>query len=88
MGMWLSLLELLGLAWWIEIDTSDCTYFFGPFSSKHEALDAQPGYLEDLEEEGATSVQTNMRRMRQPSQLTIEKLPASIGNVRYSSSLK
>ncbi|NER00040.1 MAG: DUF1816 domain-containing protein [Cyanothece sp. SIO2G6] len=82
--MWLSLLEWLGLAWWVEIDTSDCTYFFGPFSSQKEALEAQPGYIEDLEQEGASGIQTNAQRMRQPTQLTIEKTPVNVIDNRYS----
>ncbi|MGK7891533.1 MAG: DUF1816 domain-containing protein [Leptolyngbyaceae cyanobacterium] len=84
MGMWLSLLELLGLAWWVEIDTDDCTYFFGPFSSRNEALNAQPGYIEDLEQEGAATIETNLQRMRQPHELTIEKAPMGLVGSRYS----
>ena len=71
--MWLSLLELLGLAWWVEIETDDCKYYFGPFSSQSEALETQPGYIEDLKQEGVSSIKTNTARMRQPAQLTIEK---------------
>jgi Domain of unknown function (DUF1816) len=67
-----SFLETLGLAWWVEITTSkpDCTYYFGPFSSAREAKDTQPGYVEDLQQEGAQGIQVNVKRCK-PEQLTI-----------------
>ncbi len=34
-----SILEQLGLAWWLEVITKQpqCTYYFGPFASVKEA---------------------------------------------------
>ena len=51
----LSILEKMGLAWWLEVVTEQpkCTYYFGPFVSAKEAELAQPGYIEDLHHEEA-----------------------------------
>lgn len=70
----LSILEFFGKAWWIEIKTESpkCTYYFGPFVSKREAKKLKPGYIEDLEEEGATIISLQMKRC-QPTVLTIEE---------------
>jgi hypothetical protein len=58
--------------WWVEIITNfpRCTYYFGPFDSDKEALTHTPGYIEDLESEGAKRVSIIIKRC-QPSQLTI-----------------
>ncbi len=50
----LSTLERLGLAWWVEVKTldPDCTYYFGPFVTVHQAQFLQRGYIEDLIQEG------------------------------------
>lgn len=58
--------------WWVEIITNfpRCTYYFGPFDSDKEALIHTPGYIEDLESEGAKRVSLIIKRC-QPSQLTI-----------------
>lgn len=58
--------------WWVEIITNfpRCTYYFGPFDSDKEALIHTPGYIEDLESEGAKRVSIIIKRC-QPSQLTI-----------------
>lgn len=68
----ISLLNFLGLAWWVEIGTQTpkCTYYFGPFLSQKEALAAQVGYLEDLEQEGAQEIKASVRRCK-PSHLTV-----------------
>ncbi|MBF2029669.1 MAG: DUF1816 domain-containing protein [Oscillatoriales cyanobacterium C42_A2020_001] len=67
-----SLLDFLGLAWWVEIKTQSpqCTYYFGPFSSANEAETAKPGYVEDLQGEGAQGIVTEVKRCK-PTQLTI-----------------
>ncbi|MGF1514563.1 MAG: DUF1816 domain-containing protein [Elainellaceae cyanobacterium] len=71
--MWLSLLQALGLAWWVEIktDTPACTYYFGPFTAQEDAEAAKGGYVQDLENEGATNIQVSVLRTK-PAQLTIE----------------
>ena len=70
--MLISLLHAFGLAWWVEIVTQNprCTYYFGPFLSAKEANMAKPGYLEDLEQEGATGIIVIVKRCK-PSRLTI-----------------
>lgn len=67
-----SLLEWLGLAWWIEVVTSypQCTYYFGPFISVREAQNAQTGYIEDLLQETAKIISVKLNR-GQPKSLTI-----------------
>ncbi len=68
----LKVLELLGLAYWVEVVTENpgCTYYFGPFSSVKEAQQAKGGYIEDLENEGAKGIQVDIKRCK-PSDLTI-----------------
>jgi Domain of unknown function (DUF1816) len=70
--IWVSVLETVGLAWWVEIITSTpaCTYYFGPFSSAQEAEAKRPGYIQDLEGEGAIGLQVVVKRCK-PTQLTI-----------------
>lgn len=67
-----SILEQLGLAWWIEIvtDKPQCTYYFGPFASAKEAKLALPGYIEDLEQEEAQGIAVVSKRC-QPKELTL-----------------
>ncbi|MBW4514085.1 MAG: DUF1816 domain-containing protein [Timaviella obliquedivisa GSE-PSE-MK23-08B] len=70
--IWISILESVGLAWWVEVVTSTpaCTYYFGPFPNAQEAKSAKPGYIFDLEEEGAQGFQVAIKRCK-PSRLTI-----------------
>ncbi|MBV8883466.1 MAG: DUF1816 domain-containing protein [Chroococcidiopsidaceae cyanobacterium CP_BM_RX_35] len=67
-----SFLYTFGWAWWVEIVTQNprCTYYFGPFASAKEANIAKPGYLEDLEQEGATEITVTVKRCK-PDNLTI-----------------
>jgi Domain of unknown function (DUF1816) len=68
----LSVLERVGLAWWVEVTTEAprCTYYFGPFVSSKDAMTHQPGYLEDLHREGAQGIQVEVKRCK-PQDLTI-----------------
>ena len=68
----LQFVDLLGLAFWVEIGTTvpRCTYFFGPFLGKSEAESAKEGYLEDLLGEGAQGIQVQVKRCK-PKDLTI-----------------
>lgn len=70
--IWISILEFLGLAWWIEVitETPSCTYYFGPFATSKEARAAQSGYIEDLEQEGAKGIKVEIKRCK-PDRLTI-----------------
>ena len=77
--MWTSLLQVLGLAWWVEIKTDKprCTYYFGPFASSGEAQAAKPGYVEDLERERAEGIHVSLKRGK-PGALTLyEDAPES-----------
>ena len=76
-NLWLNVVQTLGLAWWIEVKTDDCTYFFGPFTSQNDASAAQAGYIEDLEQDGESNIQARLIRGKQPQQLTIEEGPES-----------
>ncbi|MEM8640581.1 MAG: DUF1816 domain-containing protein [Cyanobacteria bacterium P01_G01_bin.54] len=71
--IWLTLMEAMGQAYWVEVKTSvpAYTYYFGPFLTEQEALAARPGYVEDLTEEGAEGIETQIRQMR-PTALTID----------------
>ncbi len=72
--IFVSYLEKLGLAWWLEIVTErpDCTYYFGPFVSAKEAEVACSGYLEDLQQEGVQGIAFEIKQC-QPGLLTIER---------------
>jgi Domain of unknown function (DUF1816) len=67
-----SRLEPLGLAYWLEVVTENpqCLYYFGPFTTSEQARQAEPGYLEDLEQEGAHILLTKVQRCR-PKSLTV-----------------
>jgi Domain of unknown function (DUF1816) len=69
---WLNTLEFLGLAWWIEIvtETPSCTYYFGPYLSVTEAKAAQPGFVVDLQQEGAKGIKVEIKRFK-PKHLTL-----------------
>ncbi|NEO84823.1 MAG: DUF1816 domain-containing protein [Spirulina sp. SIO3F2] len=71
--IWLKFLEATGKAFWVEVKTTtpSCTYYFGPFANSPDAEIAIPGYVEDLTEEGAQGIQTQVRQMK-PEALTIE----------------
>jgi Domain of unknown function (DUF1816) len=58
--------------WWVKITTSQpkCVYYFGSFDSKTEAINALPGYVEDLENEQAKRILIEIKQDN-PKQLTI-----------------
>ncbi len=57
--------------WWVKIQTKapECTYYFGPFDSKKEAEFLQPGYVNDLVQEGAQDLKFVLEKAR-PVNLT------------------
>jgi len=57
---------------WVKISTlkPKCVYYFGSFNNKSEAIDALPGYIEDLEGEEAEGISIEIER-KFPRQLTI-----------------
>lgn len=63
--------------WWVRIDTQNpiCTYYFGPFDNMVDAVIAQFGYIEDLEQENAQNIKVVIDQFS-PDQLTIEADPA------------
>lgn len=69
-----NLFQGFGWAWWVEIVTHSphCTYYFGPFLSSKEAEAAKAGYVEDLEQEGATGIDVQIKRCK-PENLTISE---------------
>ncbi|MCT7966205.1 DUF1816 domain-containing protein [Laspinema sp. D1] len=77
----ISLLNLLGWAWWVEIATDNprCTYYFGPFLSKTEAETAKNGYIEDLEQESAQGISFAVKRCK-PSDLTVYEEPGEMSS--------
>jgi Domain of unknown function (DUF1816) len=58
--------------WWLEITTTRprCTYYFGPFNVLSEAETACPGYIQDLQSEGAQGIVTIVKRCN-PKQITV-----------------
>ncbi|MGB3532043.1 MAG: DUF1816 domain-containing protein [Microcoleaceae cyanobacterium] len=68
----ISILNFFGLAIWVKIDTENpiCTYYFGPFLTKKEAIAEQQGYREDIESEDATIAQVKIKRCK-PLNLTV-----------------
>ena len=66
------LLNYLGWAYWVKIDTADpsCTYYFGPFLSITEAKKAKAGYIEDLMNENSSGIEVEIKRCK-PSELTV-----------------
>ncbi len=58
--------------WWVEVITTQpyCIYYFGPFTNAREAKRRQPGYIQDLVEEGIASIQSVVKQCH-PTQLTI-----------------
>lgn len=60
--------------WWIKVTTDSplCTYYFGPFDTIQEAKYCQGGYVEDLENEGASGISAKIQ-WTQPQTLTLEE---------------
>lgn len=80
-----NLFGLLGLSskdWWVKLTTVNpsCIYYFGPFQTEAEAMQAKPGYIEDLEAEGSQEILAAVIHCKQPDELTIE-LPGSTSNL-------
>jgi hypothetical protein len=60
--------------WWIKVHTQtpSCIYYFGPFGSEKEAGTSQRGYVEDLVQEGALDISTEIEQVC-PIQITIHE---------------
>ena len=76
--VFIGFMEGINTAWWAEVTTNNprCTYYFGPFQSYGEAKQAYPGYIEDLNSEGAQGIVVVIKRC-QPELLTICEEPES-----------
>jgi hypothetical protein len=71
--VWTSILDFWGQAWWVEVSTDRprCMYYFGPFADANAAKLAVAGYIEDLEDESAQGIRTQIKRCK-PDRLTID----------------
>ena len=69
-----SLLSFFSAPWWVKITTAEpnCIYYFGPFDKEQEAEQAKPGYIEDLQQEGAQKIEARLQQSAEPEELTIE----------------
>jgi hypothetical protein len=76
-----NLLNLVGLAWWVEIktETPSCVYYFGPFGGVQVAEASKAGYIEDLEQEGAQGFTVAIKRCK-PAKLTLSDEPGEKGS--------
>ncbi len=65
-------MEELITAWWAEVQTvkPHCTYYFGPFETSSEVKAAYPGYIDDLDSEGAQGIVVVIKHCK-PEVLTI-----------------
>lgn len=70
----MQLTSLFREPWWLALSTQypRCDYYFGPFASHGEAVRAQPGYVEDLEQEGSEVLGLFVLCRRPPAELTME----------------
>lgn len=66
------ILDVFRLACWLKINTDNprCTYYFGPFLTRKEAILEQDGYIEDLTQEEAKGIVVSVKRCK-PRELTI-----------------
>lgn len=73
-----SLFNFFSTPWWVKIATAEpnCVYYFGPFSSEREAIQHQPGFVEDLQQESAQGLEVSILNCATPTQLTIEFEPS------------
>lgn len=65
-------MQRLNTPWWAEITTTmpRCVYYFGPFQTHEEAKADYPGYVDDLDSEGAQGIVVIIKRCK-PDILTI-----------------
>ena len=65
-------LQRFSTPWWAEVTSikPKCIYYFGPFETSSEAKIAYPGYIDDLDSEGAIGLLVVIKRCK-PDRLTI-----------------
>ena len=63
----------LGLAWWAKVETGNptATYWFGPFITKRSLNKNLEQFLNDLSEEGSTSIKHSIVKGKQEEPLTV-----------------
>jgi len=66
------LLRIMNRKYWIKVTTvkPSCTYYFGSFLNRESARLAQPGFIEDLENENAQGIKAEIK-LCQPQKLTL-----------------
>ena len=74
-NLWRPFAGVFSKPWWVKVSTSqpECTYYFGPFDKEEDAADAKPGFVEDLEQEGAQDIQAEVVSCPEPKDLTVEQ---------------
>ena len=82
-----SLFDFFSTPWWVKITTAEpnCVYYFGPFNSEEEAIQHQPGFIEDLQQENARDIRAAIQRCATPAQLTVELEPSKRSAAAVSS---
>ena len=63
----------LGLAWWAKVETGNptATYWYGPFLTKRSLNKNLEQFINDLSEEGSTSIKHSIVRGKQEEPLTV-----------------
>ena len=63
----------LGLAWWAKIETEDpnAIYWFGPFLTKRSLKENMPSFIDDLSDEGPSSIKHSFIRCKKEEPLTV-----------------
>lgn len=70
--IFIGFIQGLKTAVWVEVTTEipRCIYYFGPFYTSSKAQSLCPGYVQDLESEGAIGIKFRIKRCN-PDVLTI-----------------
>ena len=63
----------LGLAWWAKIETENPvrTYWYGPFLTRRSLKENIPSFINDLTDEGSTTIKHSIVRCKKEEPLTV-----------------
>ena len=63
----------LGLAWWAKVETKEplTTYWYGPFLTKRSLKENLVSFINDLTDEGSTSIKHSIVRCKKEEPLTV-----------------
>ncbi len=63
----------LGLAWWAKVETKEplTTYWYGPFLTKRSLKENLVSFINDLTDEGSTSINHSIVRCKKEEPLTV-----------------